>query len=128
MIIYSNPYAGFLRVRLQFQFIITNISHSALEQQYCLQKMHFRRPTPACNTYLGEHFDQVSAKSTGRLWVYLCFTFYSGNQPKYLRLWSYCISFEQKTPLKLTERNTILPKSQIFWHMPIVKSKTKINP
>ena len=25
--------------------------------------MHFWRPTPACNTYLGERFDQVSEKS-----------------------------------------------------------------
>ena len=103
------------------------VAHSALEQQYCLQKMHFWRPTPACNTYLGHHFDQVSAKSTGRLWVYLCFSFYSGNQPKYLQLWPYCISFVQKTPLKLTERNTISPKSQIFWYRVIFLTGTPLN-
>ena len=103
-------------------------NHSALEQQYCLQKMHYWRPTSACNTNLGDHFDKVLAKSTGRLWVYLCLTFYSGNQPKYLRLWPYCISFVKKTLLKRTERNTMRLKSQIFWYIPTVKSKRKINP
>ena len=34
----------------------------------------------------------------------------------------------RKPLLKLTERNTISPKSQIFWYIPTVKSKTKINP
>ena len=29
---------------------LDNTVHSALEQQYCLQKMHFWRPTLACNT------------------------------------------------------------------------------
>ena len=69
-----------------------------------LQKMHFWRPTPTCNTYLAEHFDQVSAKSTGRLWFYMCFTFYNGKQPKYLRLWPFCISFVQKKPTKTNRK------------------------
>ena len=57
--------------------------HSALEQLYCLQKMHFWRPTLVCNTCLGEHFDQFLAKSTGRLWINLYITCYSGKIPKY---------------------------------------------
>ena len=68
---------------------------TALERRYCLQKMHFLRPTLVCNTCLGEHFDQVLGKSTWWLWNNLCITFYSKNIPKYLRLWPYCISFCQ---------------------------------
>ena len=30
-------------------------------------------PPLACNTYLGEHYDQVLAKSTGWLWLYIWF-------------------------------------------------------
>ena len=80
-----------------------NRMHSALEQQYCLQEMHFWKPTPASNIYFGEHFDQVAAKSTGQLWFYPGFTFYNGNQPKYLRLWPFGIFFCAKNPTK-TER------------------------
>ena len=61
-------------------------SHSALEQQYWLNNINFFRPTQACNTYLQEHLDHVSAKSTVRLDIYICFTFYSGNKSEYLLL------------------------------------------
>ena len=47
-----------------YQFV-SWFGHPALEQQYCLQKMYFWRRAPACNTYLGEHFDQVLANPLG---------------------------------------------------------------
>ena len=39
--------------------------HSALEPQYCLQKMHFWRPTPPCNTNLGEHLTKFQQNPLG---------------------------------------------------------------
>ena len=62
--------------------MVRRVLHFALEHQYCVQKMHFWRPTPSGNTYLLEHFDQVSAKSTGRFWIYLYFTFLQWEQTK----------------------------------------------
>ena len=87
----NNPY----RQPLNCLFLVNHPIHSLLEQQYCFQRMHFWRTIPACNTYLGEHLDKFSAKSTGRLWINLCFTFYNGNIPKYVWLWPICISFCQ---------------------------------